>query len=193
MFYSRKNKIITGVTALFLVGAGGFLLTTHLMGKGENENYPLFQFEESVQSAAIVLGEDYQKFTHPDYGFSVEYPQELKIKAFAEDKDSQTIVFQKEEEKFGFQIFVSPFEEGEVLTQERILEDLPSAIIEEPQEVIIGDGIHALLFWSFDPTIGKTREVWFPYQGYLYEITTYAHLDIWLAQILSTWSFNNLF
>ena len=36
---------------------------------------------------------------------------------------------------------------------------------------------------------GDTREVWFIHGGYLYEVTTYKELDIWLAGIMRTWKF----
>lgn len=189
---NNKVKIVIIIVVLLAGGVGGFFLNDYLTGEKGKGDETIFHFKDSVQTAAIVMGGDYQKFTHPDYGFSVEYPKELKIKAYQEDEDSQTIVFQKPGEKLGFQIFISPFEEGAVLTQERILEDLPTAVIDEPQEVVIGNGIHALLFWGYDPAIDKTREVWFSHNDQLYEITTYAHLDIWLAEILDTWSFNEL-
>lgn len=198
---AQKAKII--IIVAILLTAGFFLIDSFINKGGDEEN--TFQFENNTQSA-LILGENYQQFTHPQYTFSVEYPKELEVERFQEGDDSETIIFQEslsagsEQEKIGFQIFISPFGKDEILTQNRILEDLPEAIIEEPQEAILGtltgaseeERIHALLFWSHDPSIGKTREVWFTHDGYLYEITTYAYLDSWLAKILSTWNFNTL-
>ena len=45
-------------------------------------------------------------------------------------------------------------------------------------------------FFSEDVIGNKTREVWFIKDGFLYEISTRAELDTWLAQILSTWRFD---
>lgn len=187
-----KSTIIVG---LLLIAGAGVLIWNY----AEDKKGSAFQFNPASQTAAVVMGESYIKFTHPDYLFSVEYPEELKIERFQEENNSETIVFQDInnanlalEEKIGFQIFISPFEEDKILTKERILEDLPYAIIEDQIEVVLGDDTRALLFWSDDPMIGKTREIWFIGGGNLYEITTYAHLDTWLAGILSTWSFNTL-
>ncbi|MBI1956940.1 MAG: hypothetical protein HYS44_00570 [Candidatus Niyogibacteria bacterium] len=150
-------------------------------------------------SAATVLGEDYIKYTHPDIGFSLEYPRELEVRRFSEKEDAETILFQRagdedraRGERLGFQIFITPFDdEWPVITRERILRDLPDLKMEDVQEVILGDGTRALIFWTEDPSLGRTREVWFTSMGIrLYEITTYEHLDSWLAMILSTWSRN---
>src|SRR3989344_4904145 len=146
-------------------------------------------------TAAATLGSDYQKYANSKYGFSVEYPKDWEAKSFSDGADSETIVFKKDGEKDGFQIFIASFNE-EQLTKERILRDLPSVIIEEMQAVIINPSepvssrIEGLIFWSEDPDIGKTREAWFAHAGYLYQLTTYAHLDTQLAGILSTWHFN---
>ena len=151
------------------------------------------------QGAATILGEDYIKYTHPDIGFLLEYPKELEVRQFLESNDAETIVFQRSgdeerplEERLGFQIFITPFNaEGSAITRERVLQDLPDLTMEEVQEAILGDGTHALIFWTDDLVIGRTREVWFTDTGgWLYQITTYAHLDSWLAKILSTWARN---
>ena len=129
----------------------------------------------------------------------MEYPRHLTVDTFSEPNDSATLVFREEDknkpekERLGFQIFITPFGEEETITPERIQKDLPFAVVEDPQQVIINpeasaeEEIQALLFWSNDPDIGRTREVWFTKNGYLYEITTYADLNEWLPLILSTW------
>jgi hypothetical protein len=43
------------------------------------------------------------------------------------------------------------------------------------------------MFFSQNPVMGETREVWFIKDGYLYEVTTYRELDSWLSQIMATW------
>lgn len=205
MIQLRDSRIVK-VAATFLVSAvvvGGFLFWNYRLSNVEK---PIGLAQEYTQAAAVFLGEEYKRFTHPDYGFSLEYPKELSVERYLEADDAEIIVFQGEnssfakatEDRVGFQIFISPFGEDELLTKERILEDLPQAIIEEPLRVILNPGapvpnrVEGLLFWSESPEIGKTREVWFTGENYLYEITTYGHLDTWLAKILSTWRFNTL-
>lgn len=195
------HKQVIGIVVVTLVILGGSFFILNRQSDLEDST-PSYQFDyTTVSSDTLILGEGYKRFTHPLYGFSIEYPEELDITTFDEEEGGETVIFQSREdesvaleEKVGFQIFVSPFEEDSVLTLERIREDLPFATIEEPLEVIIGtktgQNTSALLFWSEDSAIGRTREVWFVHENYLYEITTFAHLDTLLADILSTWSFN---
>ena len=202
----HSHKILPGVVAVVLVIVAGYFFIFSSEKNGEDKETAIqeaipFSFEESAVSTSVVLGVEYQKFTHPDLAFSIEYLKGFSVEAYKEASGGETIIFQDEgdtddtllQDRSGFQIFITPFENEEgVLTRERILEDLPTAVIEDPQEIIIGDNIQALLFWSEDPFIGRTREVWFSYGENLYEITTYAHLGLWLAQILSTWDFADL-
>lgn len=188
MFFKEKQILLLG--SIFIVLFAALLWNSFVTGG--DEDFKL----ASVTQTSIVLGEGFAKFTHPDYRFSLEYPEDLILERFKEGEGAETIVFQgakaREGEKLGFQIFISPYGEDEVLTKERILEDVPGAVIDDAIEVILGDGTQALLFWSESSEVGRTREVWFVHSGQLYEITTYADLDEWLANILSTWSFNEL-
>ena len=198
MHYHRQViGIVVGVLAI----VGGSIIIQNRQSGLESGAVEV-QFDDiTVHSEPSILGEGYKLFIHPLHGFSVEYPEELDITTFDESEGGETVIFQSLddesvplEEKVGFQIFISPFEEDSILTLERIREDLPFATIEELVEVVIGTETEqvtpALLFWSEDLTIGRTREVWFVHDNYLYEITTFAHMDMLLADILSTWSFN---
>ena len=166
-----------------------------------NLNSKQAQVVENANTKNSILGEGFNKFVHPTMGFSFEYPEELKVESFKESDGGETIVFQKRgdqldwptEKKTGFQIFVVPFDdEGNGLALEKIKNDLAGITIEEPEEAFIGNNAgqpkKAWIFWIKNPQIGKTREVWFTDGGYLFEITTYEHLDNWLANIMSTWS-----
>lgn len=193
-----RVKHIAVAFLLFIAAAFFAFLLYNDMSRDALKNQTAFLIPpESFEGDNLILGEGHIRYTHPTYGFSVEYPEELLAQSFAEKNGGETILFQREgdnpsdppEGKMGFQIFITPFDEDETLTQERIVEDLPFAVVDEPVEVILADGIHALLFWSNDPSLGVTREIWFAHDGNLYEITTYAHLDSFLAKILSTWKF----
>jgi len=185
MFREYKKIIIVGVVVVLIVGLVVFLL---VWGGGVKQDNYTDQIEIEEKNAP-TLGVDYDIYENIDYGFSIEHPVELETEVVYED-NGQTILFQKPNEQIGFQIFITEFDgKEEVLTSSRILEDLESAVIDNPQEVTIGDDIRALIFWSSASGIGKTREVWFIHNGFLYEITTYARLDSWLAQILSTMKF----
>jgi len=157
----------------------------------------LYRSERVGKLPAIILGRDYLKYANYKYKFSLEYPKELKTESFLEKDGSEIILFKSDDlvnsPKVGFQIFIIPFTGDGILTKERILRDLPNVFIEDFKPILLGTLTNkqqeAFLFWSRDPVLGKTREVWFTRGEYLYEITTYEHLDSWLAKILSTWRF----
>lgn len=149
----------------------------------------------------LILGDDFQKYVNRKYGFSLEYPRGWSVENFDEQDGAETIVFSGGDQS-GFQVFIAPFygdadeipkfqRLDDLLTEERILRDLPSAVIDDSLEILIGPNRdqRALLFWSDDPTIGRTREVWLVHNGYLYEITGYPQIDELLAGIMHTWTF----
>ena len=182
-----KSKFIMLAIILAVIGGISALVWEYFLQ--HNAIGVAVELQPSASHAS--LGSEYRVFEHPKLGFSIEYPAEFSAARYEEADNAETILFENKkegEEKLGFQIFITPFGE-ETITRERILQDLPNAGIEEPQEAILGDGTHALIFWSNDEAVGKTREVWFTHAGYLYEVSTYARLDTWLANILKTWQF----
>ena len=66
--------------------------------------------------------------------------------------------------------------------------DEPSGVMNDPQNITI-DGAPATEFFSTNPAMGASREIWFLHGGFLYEITTPQPLDSWLLQIMETWQF----
>jgi hypothetical protein len=129
-------------------------------------------------------------YTNTHYGFSIKYPLDFVETEYPEGADALTIVFQKTgEESKGFQIFVIPYPETQI-SQERIKTDLKGAPMKNVTEVILPGNIRAVHFNSVAPIIGDSSEVWFIHNGYLFEVTTYAALDTWLAGVLATMQFS---
>lgn len=156
--------------------------------------------QEHIDNESLMLGEDYARYTNRQFLFSIEYPKELSVSIVTEENDAATIVFKEHDttekpprEKIGFQIFITPFGEEEILTPDRITEDIPSARIENAKSIILNpdaaqeEEIQALLFSSEDSILGKTIEVWFTKNGYLYEVTAPEHMNELLPKILSSW------
>ena len=155
---------------------------------------------------------DWEKYEDPAYGFHFEYPKGLNVSSFSEDT-GDTILIQgqissaegassesqnTQSQSTGFQIFVSPFDElvdetpkaPGPITKERILDDIPDMKITGEQTVMLerDKSISALIFFSEDD-IGKTREVWFVHEGYLYQVTAAPGFDEILSQIMATFGF----
>lgn len=125
------------------------------------------------------------------YGFSFLYPKGLIYKEFDEGGGSRTIVFQKPgDAKLGFQIHVTPYTES-TITGERILFDIPSGNVRDLEEEQLTENLLVATFISNDPFVGETKEIWFIDGEYLYQATTFVNLDEWLAEIISSWKFDN--
>lgn len=135
------------------------------------------------------LGDGYALFRDDQYGIAFEYPQDMKIERFPEEK-GETIVFNGSVAEPSFQIYIVSTENdpstNPKLTKERILEDVPGLIIEDPQHVLLANLVYGLLFYSQDETIGRTREMWFAVNGYLFQVTAKATHDDFLAKIFSS-------
>lgn len=183
MTEKMEKIVITILLIAAAIAAAAFLLFSNNPGS-----------QTASLSDSLVLGNDFKVYRSEKYEFSLEHPKNYGVEVIAEKDGAETIVFQalQADKKQGFQIFITPFEETQ-LTRERILQDLPGAVLNDLQEAIIGgaagQNIRALLFWSEDPLIGRTREIWFIHNGYLYEVTAYANMDNLLAGIMSTLAF----
>lgn len=123
-----------------------------------------------------------------EYGFSFWYPSELSVKEYDEGKNSRTLTFEEKNGEKGFQIFITPYTEDHITT-ERFRMDSPSGVMENPVDVVIGGTEKGTMFFGKHASLGDTREVWFIYRGFLYEVTTYKNLDAWLSEIMATWTF----
>lgn len=148
---------------------------------GENSDIKKDQIVEEVGKEGLV------QYLNVERGFSLWYPKELKVKEHDEGDTTYTIVFSDELGEKSFQIFFTPYM-GDTITSSRFLKDFPDGKFTEPVEVVIGDNMHALVFYS-EGTLGKLREVWFIHDDYLFEVTTYDTLDEWLAEIMKSWKF----
>jgi hypothetical protein len=177
----RKKTIFIIVVIIILV------VVAFVFGGSNNENNTQ-EIDGRVINQPPAIVDSSGGYKNKEFGFSLTFPQGVEAEEF-NDGPRKTIVFQSDTGE-GLQFYIAPHAE-KTITQSRILEDIPSAVIEEAQEVLVGRAkdIRALLFWSEDAEVGRTRELWFVQNGYLYQVTTFAELDSWLAGIMSTLSF----
>lgn len=120
------------------------------------------------------------------FRFFLFYPDDLQVKEYSGGSDT-TISFENAKTGKGFQIFIVPYQEDHIAT-EQFKKDVPSGVINDQVEILI-DGLPATMFYSKNPAMGDTREVWFIKNGFLYEVSTYKDLDAWLSAIMQTWRF----
>lgn len=131
--------------------------------------------------------EGMREYRSIDYRFSLLYPQGLSIHERSEGGGATTITFEDIKKGTGFQIFVVPYDEPQV-SEERFTQDEPSGVRESLEPVVI-NGATGAAFYSVNTALGETREVWFVYGGFLYEVTTLKPLEAWLVPIIQTWEF----
>lgn len=176
---------ITILTAVFVLVAAG--LAGYFLIRSRAEQAPtLGNTPGTPDTTARVIPEGWREYRNEQYRFSLAAPAGLTVKEFPKD-GALTVTFEDVESATGFQIFVLPYAE-EKITTERFVSDVPSGVLEGEEKRFV-DSAEAVQFWSKDAALGETREVWFIKDGYLYEVTTFKHLDPWLQDILSTWRF----
>ncbi len=126
------------------------------------------------------------------YGFSVTYPNTLKVVEYAEAKESRTIAFEsnsKDVDEMGFEIYVTPYTQNQISEKQFKLDESSGVLIDQ-KEVLIDD-VRGVIFYGNNSVMGDTREVWFIRNGFLYEVVTYKPLDEWLGRIMKTWKFTS--
>jgi len=200
MAFNNKQKIIT--VAVVLVGLCVFLYV--YLNLNENSDVLKTQVSEEeiiggrvedvigdgdgVDSGSVESGK--QRYTNTKYNFSFVYPKGFTIGSFKEGVDGEIVLVQDEKKQQGFQVYIIPFDESGPLTLSRIKQDLPDLQIENPQIVVIaGSSIEALLFESQSDSYDKSREIWFIYGGFMYQVTTRADGDTLIGPVMESWRF----
>lgn len=191
-----KKFIFYGVISFAVITGSiyGYSFLKTFSGGGEIASFDksvdvigtFFDASNNIQSSQNEK-EEYRQYLNTVRGFSLRYPKELSVKEYDEGDETYTILFEDKTGEKGFQIFFTPYK-YDTIVRSRILKDVPSGKFTEPVEVIISSGIRALAFFS-EGNLGRMREIWFLHNGYLYEATSYANLDDWLAEIMQTWQF----
>jgi hypothetical protein len=179
--------------ATALAGFGIFLLLTYHQDPlpGEEESISLQAAAATATSPSSlpprVAPPGTREYKSTRYHFSLFYPQELTVTEHNEGGGAMTITFQNIENVEGFQIFIVPYSKPQV-SEERFRQDEPSGVRESLSTIII-DGATGAAFYSSNPLLGPTREVWFVRGGFLFEVTSLKPYEAGLASILSTWEF----
>jgi uncharacterized protein (UPF0333 family) len=172
------------IIILFLIGIY-FIFFNHKNIEKETTIKP----EEFTKDASINADNITKTYTNSEHNFSFDYPKEFKITEFGEE-ENKTILINNADNKFQFQIIISYFGESGPLTQKRILQDLPDLKMENVQQKTLKNGDSVLIFLSDGSNSEKTREVWFIYNEYLYQISALQSFNDELNKILATWKFN---
>ena len=129
-------------------------------------------------------------YSNPDFKFTIQIPNSLTEHNIPDKNGSLTILFKSDDKNKNFQIRASSFDEPPPLTAARVKKALPDMMMDQPEDITIGDGIPALSFYSQDASLDDSKEIWFVANGHLYQISGYANSESWLMNILASWKFN---
>ena len=182
-----QRSLITAVCSVALIIVGALYFSA--------KRQPTVPSDKNTKATVLVVTERRQipdglrEYKNIPYNFSLFYPKGLTVSEHAEGEGASTVTFQNVENKEGFQIFIIPYSKP-IVSEERFARDVPSGIRLDLKDVKV-DGVVGAAFYSTNPSLGETREVWVIHLGYLYEVTTLKALDSWLDDIIKTWKFIN--
>ena len=133
--------------------------------------------------------EGYIEYRNEHYGFLFYHSPRATVREVDEGQGAMTVVVENEVTARGLQIFIVPYTE-EVISEERFRLDVPSGVVNNLEATNIGElGVPAITFNGHNQFLGETREVWFIYGGFLFEVTTFKGMPEWFAPIMQTWRF----
>lgn len=132
-------------------------------------------------STGISLDEQQKKFTvEPPQGFS---KRELI------DGENRIILIENPKGE-SVQITVSPYDEGQNISPERIKRDVPDMEIKSPHDILVGGEGKGISFVSNNEAFnGNSIEVWFVAGNYLYQVSSDLELKPIVDDIIRTWQF----
>ena len=188
---NKKHILISSIIAVLVLVSIIFFI------KEDSSSVPAkddltFELDKSEEATSrideiekvVVNNEDI--FVNEKPNFSFQKPKGFTVGEVDEGEGSKSIIVQNKNTGLGFQIYTSPFDEDiTVLTEDRIKQDLPALIIDKPQKIQVS-GSEGLAFVSQNQSFGKSREVWFVYNGFLYQMSTYIESELLLQKVLET-------
>lgn len=119
-------------------------------------------------------------YEDPSGRFSFSYPADFTKEEFISEAEDE-IVLSKGVDMI--QIFVSVYEDPELVTVEKINNDIPDLTVVDPKEILVDEKAVGV---EFDSDI--TKEVWFSANdGWVYQISATPTLAKDLAEIIKNW------
>ena len=188
LFHSLKSFLPAALVFFVLFGSAGYFGWKEIRkalnksgGSGQTSPQPSPNKGEGEAQEQV--------YTHPDYGFTLRYPGNLKLGKFPEG-EGEIILLQGTSANEGFQIFISPYNETEEFSKEVILKADPKMKIENDKTIALGtEEISALAFDSSNES-NPTHEVWFVADGNLYQCTSFKQYGGEMERVLGSLRFN---
>ncbi len=191
---SKYVGILAGVVGVgaFLVWNEFFLIPGDAMTESSLGGLEVSSVPKSISDTSDVASpsgnEVSSRYDSPNYNFYFDAPKGFRFTEI--DDDRGVVILAEGSTGESFQIFVTPFDETDPLTPERIKKDLPQKVVSNPRAATL-DGTKAIAFLSREEGTGEVFEIWFVRDGRLYQITTEIKFADGLQAILQTWKFTS--
>lgn len=187
-----KARLIIAIIVVFALSIGAWFT---FRGSGlvdfDGSISPRFVGDVASVESDYVVPPLEGNYRNSELKFSLTMPEGFQARELpADESGGKAIVFQDTAGN-GIQIYVTPFSgDQKILTASDITRDIPDMQVTNTQEVEIGNDYRGVAFMSDNEAYGgASREVWFIFRGNLYQISTYARLDILLQAMFGTWKF----
>ena len=186
------KKIIITIIILGIISATGYYFRGTFFTSSQSVLSSSTATKEAI--AEIPTYQYTETYTSPTYKFSFKYPKEFTTSAVSDGNGGDVVLVQNTAKDIGVQILITPFDGDDTdVTEALIRKDIPDMKISDGQEVLVGANRKGLAFVSDNEAFGgKSREVWFIFNGHLYQISTYAELDGFLKGLFATWQFTKM-
>ena len=176
----------------FIIGIGVILSAMAIFAVASNSSQAEISDSPILDYLLHLQRGDYITYTDPIHGLSFDIPKDFVVSKF-DDNGREVVLAESPRFKLGLQLVITPFDEEEPITADRIRQDLPSLVMEMPVEFWVDDATPAVRFTSEDPSLGETREIWFARDGNLYQFTLYCEdprrLDALIRQFATDFKF----
>jgi hypothetical protein len=180
-----NQKIAGIIAAMFAVGIATGLLGSILFASNGRPEVARISSTDPTGTVSNVTDAT-STYQNSLYGFAVDFPSNLMVDEYDEGAGDRTIVFRKGSDYIGFQMFITQLT-GPPLSVSDLQSSDPKMDLRTLTQATVGTSTPAFAFASDAPGVGPSRELWFSYGSYVFQVTTYPDQAAWLADIMRSW------
>lgn len=130
------------------------------------------------------------RYEHKNPDFSFEKPDGYVVGVTEQEGNKVIVVSNKTDSSAGFQVLISQLPGVAELTPSYIQAELPGIAMQDPKAIVLDGKGKGVMFSSNSEAFGgKSFEIWFIADGYVYQVSSYASFAAELQNIIGTWKF----
>jgi|GEM_PF-6922893 len=191
--FNRFQIIAMAIVVLVIVLVPAYFLFQHKQKTFSSIEDVIGTQVTSSSSPSVLSNADSagtKKYDGFLYGISFQYPSTLVANSF-EQGTGDVITLTQAGKGVVLQIYVTPYDENSI-TFEKINKDIPGKKIDNAATIAIGQKQdHQALYFEDAGSSPKTNEVWFVYNGNLFQTTSFVENKDILSSIFSSIQFTS--